>query len=264
MLALENIQCAYGKKNVIHGIDLHVNKAEVVSILGANGSGKSTLLKAIVGLLPYSGAIRIQSTLVEKLKRVERAALIAYVPQMSSIPFDFSVLEVVLMGRFHTSSFGFNYAKEDKDLAYRSLEKVGMSAFSKQAFKNLSGGERQLVLIARALAQQSSIIVMDEPVTGLDLGNQMRLLDLISTLAQEGYTILQTTHYPDHALRVSHKVAWIAHGKMLAYGEPQEVVTVERILEVYGVASEMFQHTSGVHHLLPLGFLPKECLCGLS
>ena len=258
MLSLENIQCAYGKKNIIHGIDLHVHKAEVVSILGANGSGKSTLLKAIVGLLPYTGEIRIQSTPVEKLKRVERASLMAYVPQMSSLPFDFSVLEVVLMGRFHTSSFGFNYSKEDKALAHRCLEKVGMGTFSKRACKNLRGGERQLVLIARALAQQSNIIVMDEPVTGLDLGNQMHLLDLISTLAKEGYTILQTTHYPDHALRVSHKVAWLSQGKVLAYGEPQEVVTVERILQVYGVASEMLQHESGIQHLFPLGFLHKE------
>lgn len=258
MVELKDISCGYGSKKVIHRVGFGIHKGQIVSLLGANGSGKSTLLKAIVGLIDYDGKIVINDTEAKGLSTIERAKLIAYVPQSTVIPFDFDVLEVVLMGRFHASSFGFAYGKEDKKIALEALEKVGITSFKKRTYRQLSGGERQLVLIARALAQQSQLIVMDEPVTGLDLGNQMRLLELMEQLSNLGYTILQTTHYPDHALRVSHKVAWLHEGLLLDFGSPLDVITGENIFNVYGVETEFLNHKSGETFMLPLGFKPKE------
>lgn len=258
MVKLENISCGYGSKKVIHGVSFGVNKGEIISLLGANGSGKSTLLKAIVGLIEYSGKIEIANKQASKLSTIDRAKLIAYVPQSTLIPFDFNVLEVVLMGRFHASSFGFSYGKHDKAIALEALEKVGIASFASRVYRQLSGGERQLVLIARALAQQSEFIIMDEPVTGLDLGNQMRLLELMGHLATLGYTILQTTHYPDHALRISHKVAWLHNGSLLDFGNPKKVITDKNILNVYGVEVEFMNHKDGSTHMFPIGFKTRE------
>jgi iron complex transport system ATP-binding protein len=258
MVELKDISCGYGSKKVIHEVNFSINRGQIVSLLGANGSGKSTLLKAIVGLINYGGRIQIANKEARELSTINRAKLIAYVPQSTVIPFDFSALEVVLMGRFHASSFGFAYSKHDSDLAHDALDMVGIASFKNRVYRQLSGGERQLVLIARALAQQSQLIVMDEPITGLDLGNQMRLLELMEHLSCLGYTILQTTHYPDHALRISHKVAWLHDGLLLDFGSPKDVITRENIFNVYGVEVEFLTHENGTLHMLPLGFNSKE------
>lgn len=259
MIQIENLFCGYGSKEILSDINFNIDKRAVLSILGANGSGKSTLLKAIVGILPYEGNIFIDKNNIKELSRKKRASLIAYVPQSSGISFDFNVLEIVLMGCFHSSSLNFSYSQKNKNEALEALKKVGLEDFKTRIFRNLSGGEKQLVLIARALAQKSKIIIMDEPVTGLDLGNQMRLLDLISTLAYNGKIIIQTTHYPDHALRVSTKVLWLDKGKIIAFGLPENVITPERIYDVYGVESEFIKHKkNGIGYILPLKFIQKN------
>lgn len=258
MIKVVNLSCSYGLKKILNDINFSIEKGTVLSILGANGSGKSTLLKAIVGILPYKGNIFIDNEDTKNISRKDRASLVAYVPQSSTIPFEFNVLEIVLMGRFHTSSFNLRYSKNDIDEACDALKKVGIEDFKNRIFKNLSGGEKQLVLIARALAQKSKIIIMDEPVTGLDLGNQMQLLDLISTLSQNGKIIIQTTHYPDHALRVSNKVLWLDKGQILAFGSPEEVINTQRIYDVYMVESELIKHKdNGIGYILPLKFIKK-------
>lgn len=258
MIQVSNLFSGYGKKEILRDVSFQIENAEVLSILGANGSGKSTLLKSMVGILPYAGDIFIDGQDVKLLSKKERASFIAYVPQSSTIPFDFNVLEIVLMGRFHTSSFQFSYPKKDRDEAHEALKQVGMEKFEKRVFKNLSGGERQLVLIARALAQKSKIIIMDEPVTGLDFGNQMRLLELISTLSNDGTIIIQTTHYPDHALRISSKVLWLDTGKILAFGTPSEVIQTQRIYDIYHVKSELiFHQETGIGYVLPVKFVQK-------
>jgi len=260
MIEVSKLFCGYGSKQILNEISFSIKAGTILSILGANGSGKSTLLKAMVGTLPYKGDIFIEKRNVTQYNRKQRASLIAYVPQSSSIPFDFNVLEIVLMGRFHASSLGsLSYSKQDKEEVYLALKKVGIEDFQKRIFKNLSGGEQQLVLIARALVQKSKIIIMDEPVTGLDLGNQMRLLDLISTLANDGKIIIQTTHYPDHALRVSTDVLWLQKGNILAFGTPREVITPKRISDVYRVDSEFITHKeNGIEYILPLKFNKKD------
>lgn len=259
MLNLENISCGYGRKRVLSDISFKAKEGTITSLLGANGTGKSTLLKAIVGLLPHKGKLFLKGKEINKMPTKEKAKILAYVPQSTNIPFDFNVLEVVLMGRFHASKLSLDYHKEDYELAQKSLKRIGIGNFGKRTYRLLSGGERQLVLLARALAQQSKLIVMDEPVTGLDLGNQMRLLALMESLKNEGYTIVQTTHYPDHALRISDYVVWIGESKVLALGLPGEVISTERLQEVYGVKSEHYNHPKGQCFVLPLGFTNKEC-----
>jgi len=261
MLRLEEVSCSYGTTTVLNDVGFHVKAGEILSLLGANGRGKSTLLKAIVGLLPYKGKVYIQGTDAKYLSTSKRAALLAYVPQSTFVPFDFSVLDIVLTGRFHAASFGLSYTKKDKEIAWLALKRMGISGFENRIYRTLSGGEQQLVLIARALAQQSTLIVLDEPVTGLDLGNQMRLLDTLQTLAQEGYAIVQTTHYPDHALRISDTVVWIHEGKVLDCGMPESVISTSRIHAIYGVESQMVVDLRGTRHLLPLGFTRKETIC---
>jgi iron complex transport system ATP-binding protein len=256
---ISNLSCGYDNKQIIHDISFKINEGEVLSILGANGSGKSTLLKAIVGILPYQGDVSYANENLNLLSVKKRASLIAYVPQSSTIPFDFNVLEIVLMGRFHSSTSYLGYSKQDKIEALEALEEVGMKNFTTRIFKNLSGGERQLVLIARALAQKSRIIIMDEPVTGLDFGNQMRLLELIARLSKDGKIIIQTTHYPDHALRVSDKVLWLDKGKILAFGVPKEVITEEKIFNIYKVKSKLiYNEAYDISYVLPMKFIQKE------
>jgi iron complex transport system ATP-binding protein len=256
MIKVQNLSGGYNSKKILNDVSFSIEEGQVLSILGANGSGKSTLLKAMVGILDYEGDIFIDDKNTDSLSRKQRASLVAYVAQSSSIPFDFNVLEIVLMGRFHESSFNFTFSKQDKEEACAALRQVGIEEFKTRVFKNLSGGERQLVLIARALAQRSKIIIMDEPVTGLDLGNQMQLLDLISTLANDGKIIIQTTHYPDHALRVSSKVLWLDKGEILAFGSPEEVISTQRIYDVYRVDSELMIHKdNGIGYILPLKYI---------
>lgn len=253
MLVLENIYCGYKNRQIIKNASFSVKKGKILSILGANGSGKSTLLKAIVGILPYQGSIKVKNFQIKNLTAKQKASFISYVPQASQIPYEFTVLEVVLMGRFHKSSFGFTYSQKDKDICLSSLEKIGILNFKDRIFKFLSGGERQLVLIARALAQKSDIIVLDEPVTGLDLGNQMRVLDILQELSSLKNTIIQTTHYPDHALKISHEVVWLDNGKVIDKGEAKDVINVQRIKDIYRVESKLLNQY-GKTFLLPINY----------
>ncbi len=257
MLVLKDITCKYGNKKIIKKANFSVKKGEILSILGANGSGKSTLLKTMIGLLPYEGSVKILNQEIKNIPTKLKASLISYVPQSSQIPYEFSVLDVVLMGRFHKSSFGFSYSKQDHDICLNALEKIGIKSFKDRIYRYLSGGEKQLVLIARALAQQSKLILLDEPVTGLDLGNQMRLLDILQELSSLGNTIVQTTHYPDHALMVSKRVVWIHEGQILDIGEAKEVINIKRIKKIYSITSKLLEQ-NGKTFLLPIKFLKEK------
>lgn len=254
MLEVKNLSYQYQKTPTLKNINFELKKGEILSILGANGSGKTTLLKTLVGLLSYKGSAKILGNEIKKLSAKKKASFIAYVPQDKQIAFEFTVLQIVLMGRFHTNSFGFSYSKKDKELALNSLEKIGIKNLANKTFVQLSGGERQLVLLAQALTQQSEIIILDEPTTGLDLGNQMRFLELLKQLSNQGHTIIQTTHYPNHALHISNRVVWLNKGEIISSGFAKDVITIKRIKEIYGVNSELIKHQNGLNYLLELGF----------
>lgn len=257
MLRICEISYSFKDKIALNNIKFDIKKAEILSILGANGSGKSTLLRCIMGLLKYNGRVFLKEQDIKKYNTKEKAKLLAYVPQSSFMPYDFSVLEVVLMGRFHSSSFGFNYSKNDIEICINALEKLDLQDFKDRVFNRLSGGEKQLVMLARSLAQKSEIIILDEPLSALDIGNQMRILELLENLKNENITIIQTTHNPEHALRISSKVLWLEKGEMLCFGKPKEVITQERIEQIYSIKSQFLQHL-GREFFLPLNFIKDE------
>ncbi|MGE4295509.1 MAG: ABC transporter ATP-binding protein [Campylobacterales bacterium] len=247
----EGVEFDYGDKPVLKGATLAVPQGGVISLLGANGSGKSTLIRLLLGIQkPKKGQIRLLGKPLASYSRREIARLVAYVPQAASTPFAYTLKEVVLMGRTAHGSLLGGYSKTDHRMADEALEALGIGNLSDRTYNAVSGGQRQLALIARALSQESEILIMDEPVTGLDYGNQQRLLERVLNLAVNGKTVLKTTHFPDHALRVSDGVAVIHDGIVMTYGAPEMTVTPDVLREVYGVDAQ-------IHHI---GKHPV-CLC---
>lgn len=257
MMALEarNVTFSYGARLVLDGISLSVPRGRVLALLGPNGCGKSTLIKLILGLLrPQGGAVLLDGCDVSRLSNRERARRMAYVPQAHTLSFPYRVSEVVLMGRFaHRHLFQQAYSAEEYGLAQGAMERVGVAHLAARIYTELSGGERQLALIARALAQGADILVMDEPVSGLDFGNQLRLLREVRALAEEGFTVIKSTHFPDHAFLSSDEVVLMHHGKVLAQGTPEETMTKDRLQLLYGVEIEVLTQENGIRCCVPAG-----------
>jgi iron complex transport system ATP-binding protein len=245
IIEVKDLHFAYKNHQVLSGVDFQLSKGEVVSLLGPNGCGKSTFIRLVLKLLHGKGMIKLNGVALENCSHRAIAGHIAYIPQYHNVPFNYSVLEMVLMGRISKLGFFASPSTIDIDKAKEALERVGIADLQDRAFGQLSGGQKQLVLLARALAQEVNFFIMDEPVNGLDYGNQIRLLELIESLAKEGYTFLKTTHYPDHALLVSSRVVVMNGGKIVADGEPEEVINSEMIRDIYGVESDIIEH--GLH-----------------
>jgi iron complex transport system ATP-binding protein len=227
----------YGEREIFSGLDLEVRSGEVLSILGPNGCGKSTLLRCIGGAMPLAaGSVRLGGVDVSALNAAARARRIGFLFQQHVPSFPFPVLDVVSMGRApHLSAFGAPSAK-DFALAEQALERVGMHAFASRPYTELSGGERQLVLLARTLVQAPEVILLDEPTSHLDFKNQALSLRTIGTLASQGVTMIMTTHDPNHALQFQNgRVALMRPGGLVAIGPAEEVITEANLSSTYGI-----------------------------
>lgn len=236
MIEVKNLVFGYTNSLILDAIDLTIKPCGIVALLGPNGTGKSTLLKLMLGLLkPTSGTVFLHQNDILNYTQKQLASQMAYVPQSSMQPFAFSVFEIILMGRISQQTLFTTYNSSDRDIAMEALESMGIMHLKDRAYNQLSGGEKQLVLIARALAQQAPLLLMDEPVSGLDYGNQLRLLEHLDTLASKGTTIVMTTHFPDHALLVASDVILMRDGKLFAQGSPKSVITEENLQIVYNV-----------------------------
>jgi len=236
-LDVHRVAFSYGKMSVLREVSFGLSEGEVVSLLGPNGSGKSTLLKLALGLLsPASGAVTLRGRSLSRIAPRELARELAYVPQLHRDAFPYSVGEVVLMGRMPHLPFLASYGESDRRAAWEALERVGISHLAGRAYTEVSGGERQLSLIARAMAQGARILVMDEPTNGLDYGNQVRFLDRMLRLSREGFACLFSTHHPEQALAVADRVLMLRHGLVLAEGPPSQIINRSNIVELYGVA----------------------------
>lgn len=237
LIEAENVTFAYFGKTVLENISMSVGKGEIVSLLGPNGSGKTTLLKVLLGIyLPRKGRVLLEGLPIRTLKPKEIAAKIAYVPQVHRLAFAYTVLDIVLMGRTPHKPFFSRYTKEDREISLYVMEKLSIFHLKDRYYTRISGGERQLTLIARSLAQGANILMMDEPESGLDYGNQIRLLERITELAEEGYTFIQSTHFPDHALWTASRVLMLREGKIAADGKPYDVINEDTISELYNIS----------------------------
>ena len=227
-----------GKQPRVVADNLNIDLAlgEVLCLLGPNGAGKTTLFKTLLGLLPMiSGKVLLNGQDAATLSRRQIAREIAYVPQAQALEFAYTAFDLVLMGRSaHLGPFQAPKSN-DADRAHAALDLLGVGDLANRPCTEMSGGQRQLVLIARALAQDARILVLDEPTASLDLANRVLVLQRVKALAGQGLGIIMSTHDPDHALEVAHKVSVLARSKQLAYGPTHEVMTSAVLSNAYGL-----------------------------
>jgi len=229
-----NLCFDYGRRPVLHNLSLAVRRGSLVALLGPNGCGKTTLLKVLLGLLPpRSGAAFFNQRPLPAIPRRELATHLAYVPQLHRPAFAYRVREVVQMGRMPHKRLFSPFSRFDRERAEQALEQLGIGHLANRPYTEISGGERQLTLIARALCQGAQTFILDEPTNGLDYGNQIRLLEQLATLAGDGHTFILSTHIPDHALWVADQVVMMHGGTILADGPPTQVVTRETLGQLY-------------------------------
>ena len=239
-IEVKNLNFSYGSRQILYDISFKVQKGEFLSILGPNGVGKSTLFRCVLGLLTdYQGQVLIDGKDSRTFSIREAARHIAYIPQSTAPVFNYSAFDIVLMGRTSTMRAFQAPKKEDLDRCHWALDKIGISHLETRCFHRLSGGEQQLVMLARALVQDAPILMLDEPTANLDFGNQIRVLTQVRDLAKEGYTIIQTTHHPEQSYMFSDKILAIQNGRILTEGIPSQVLTAENMQKLYGIDVEV-------------------------
>ena len=235
-LAAQGLAYGFRRRPVGRGLDFALDEGESLCVLGPNGAGKTTLFRTLLGLLPpLAGRVLLGGDDLASLERAAIARRMAYVPQASPAAFDFTLAEMAEMGRTaHLGAFA-HPGRRDRELAREALGRLGLAALADRPFGEASGGERQLALLARALATEAPCIVLDEPTAHLDFGNQRRVLDEIARLRDAGFAILFCSHDPGHALRVADRVLLLERGQAIALGPARQVVTPENLSRLYGV-----------------------------
>lgn len=253
-LQVEGLTFSYGEKEAAENVSLYVKEGEFVGLIGPNGSGKSTVLKNIYrGLIPDAGTITLDGENLLKMPYKKSALKMAVVGQENDVPFDFLVEEIVAMGRSpHKKLFDVDNAK-DKEIVHHALEHLGMEKMAKRNYLHLSGGEKQRVIIARAVAQESDFFILDEPTNHLDISYQMQIFDFIKRLK---VTVLSAIHDLNMAALYCDRIYVLKDGKVVLEGTPEEVLTPENIYQVYGVKSSVIKHP--ITGKLSITYLPAE------
>ncbi len=236
-LTVENASFGYkSRKNVFQDISFTVDNGEILCILGSNGSGKTTLLKCIAGILKLkNGHVSIDNKNISSLTRSEIGKLIGYLPQEHNSIFPYTVLQVVLMGRAPHLSLFASPSEADVKLAENAIKNVGIIHLRDKPYTEISGGERQLTLIARVLSQQPKFLLLDEITSHLDLRNQALILRMVDKFAEQGISVIMSLHFPNNALLFPGRVAIMAGGKFLVIGKSEEVLTEKNLSEAYGI-----------------------------
>lgn len=235
MIELRGLAVELAGAPVLAGIDLEVADGTWTSVIGPNGSGKTTLLRAVAGLVPYSGEVLIDGSPAGAIPRRELAKLVAYVPQDPVVPPEMPVKDYVLLGRTPYIPYLATESTHDRVVAAHVLEEAGLEMFANRRLGSLSGGERQRAIVARALAQEAPVLLLDEPTTGMDIGYQQQILELVDSLrAGRGLTVLSAIHDLTLAGQFSDRLLLIDSGRSCGTGVPDEVLTEELILKHYG------------------------------
>lgn len=235
-LAARDLAIELGGTSILHGLTAHARSGEFVGLIGPNGAGKSTLLRALAATLPPSaGEVRLDGAVIGSLAPRQLAMVVAAVPQNTTLTFAFTAAEVALLGRHpHLRRFAVE-GDTDLRIARDALARTGMAAFADRSFPSLSGGERQLVLLAKALAQQPRILLLDEPISALDIRHQLAVLQLVAALTEAGVVAVAALHDLNLAARFCTRLVLMAGGRVLADGTPAEVLTPDALGAAYGV-----------------------------
>ena len=244
VLTVDNACFSYdGKTEIFSGLSFSMENREVFCILGPNGIGKTTLLKSLMNLHPLkSGSIRIDGRDLRSFERRELARTISFIPQAVQFTFPYKVLDVVLMGRTpHLNSMA-QPSEEDYQYSIDAIRLLGLEHLIYRPCTQLSGGQLQLVMFARALAQKASFLLLDEPTNHLDYGKQMQTLDIIRAMKEQGVGMIMTTHNPDHTFIACDKVAIMNRGAFTSVGPPEEVVTRQNLREIYGIDVDIIDY----------------------
>jgi iron complex transport system ATP-binding protein len=256
-LELAGVAAHLGSRAVLDAVDLAVAPGEVVGLLGRNGAGKTTLLRVASGsLAPDSGRVLLDGRELALLPRRERARHVALVPQDTQVPFPFSVAELVLMGRTpHLGFLGFENA-HDLEVARVALARMGIEALADRSVLTLSGGERQLAVVARALAQEPSLLLLDEPTAFLDLRHRLGVLTVVRELAAAGTSALVVSHDLGVAARFCDRLVLLGGGRILANGPPREVLAPDSLRAAFGIEAEVLTGSDGIPVVVPRALAP--------
>lgn len=264
-----NTSFSYGNKNVFRSISFGIRPGEVFCVLGPNGCGKTTLLDCVLGILkPDTGSILVGNKDIRSIKPANLAEKIAYVPQNHEKSFPYTVKDIVVMGRAHKTSLFSSPAEGDRKIALEALDKVGISDLADVPYTKISGGQCQLAMIARALAQQPELIVMDEPTSHLDFKNELLVLETIASLVKnQRISVLMATHFPNHACyfetnRVPTTLVLMNNGIFQENGTPYKILNEKNILQTYQINSkildfQMDEETS-IRQIVPLSIAREE------
>ena len=239
----EKLCFSYGDEQILHQASLDISKGELVTILGPNGCGKTTLLKCLNRFLRPDGRILVHGNDIEHYNLKELARIIGYVPQNHQPSFSYKVIDVVVSGRIPylgLSSPGVS----DYQLAKDALRLVGIESIAERPYTRLSGGQLRLVILARALVQETDLLFLDEPTSNLDIKNRVIILKILSKLVKSGFSVAITEHDPTLASVFANKVILMKMGKIVAYGPPKEVMTAEQLCEIYEIEIEVFERNS--------------------
>jgi iron complex transport system ATP-binding protein len=255
-LRLTSLTAGYGRRTILRGVNLAVESGQVVALVGPNGAGKSTLIRVLSGVVAArEGEARLNGVDLLRLPPADRARRLAVVPQMVHLPEAFTVGEIVLMGRTPHLPLWAGESARDCEIAWQAMRRTAVDGLADRRVDELSGGEQQRVVIARALAQEPQVLLLDEPTAHLDLKHQVAVLELVRSLAHEqGLAVLLTLHDLNQAGQYADRVALMHQGSLVADGLARDVFTAERLSEVYGVAVAIGTHpTNGTPIVMSAG-----------
>ena len=235
MLVVKNLNFYYGKHHTLKNISLNIDSASLWALMGPNGGGKTTFFKCIMGFLKAdSGSITVCDKDYKNITTKEIAKLISYVPQEHKPPFPFTVREIVLMGRSPYMNGVFGLKKEDYNAADEAMEKIGILDIAEKPVTSLSGGQRQLTLIARAIAQDTPVMILDEPTSALDFNNQINIWKILKEISSKGKLVIACSHDPNHILWFTDNTFAIKNGEIVAFGTTCNIITEDLLKEIYG------------------------------
>ena len=259
VIAVRDLAVELDRTPILHGVSCEVGSGGWLGLIGPNGAGKTTLLRAVAGLLPHRGEVLLDGAGTSSLSPRDRARLIAYVPQEPVLPPDMTVGEYVLLGRTPYVRFLGGPGRCDREAAARAAKLLGVDGFAGRWLASLSGGERKRVVLARALAQEPKVLLLDEPTASLDIGHQQQFLDLVDELRKSGgLTVLSTLHDLTTAGQYASQLVLLHEGRIEATGTAAEVLTTERISRVYDAHVSVITGADGtvVTPLRDRGYLP--------